>query len=274
MRADLFQQWKRLEFPMLADPLNVLDVAVVPIHLLVDGNGVIRYRNPSDSDFKAFMSADYSGGKEALRPKGIGYAEGDRLAMKGDLEGALKVYNRLKDEGGRLHFRKGVVWRMKFDAGGNPKDFERAVSEWRKAREVNGGQYIWRRRIQQYGPQSDKPYPFYDWVAKAEKEVKARGEVPVKLKVRLTASELASPRGKQGVILIEKEPDSKNELTVDANDFEILPVILPSTDGKKGVYRVHLMMRPKGKFSWNNEGGVMDVWLGDVKGHVKGFQCQ
>ncbi len=94
----------------------------------MDGDGVIRYRNPSDSDFKAFMVADYSGGEEALRPKGSDYVEGDRLAMKGDLEGSLKVYNRLKDEGGRLHFRKGVVWRMKFDAGGNPKDFECAVS--------------------------------------------------------------------------------------------------------------------------------------------------
>jgi len=130
VRADLFAQWKGLNFPMLADPLNILDVAVVPIHLLVDGDGVIRYRNPGATELKAFMKADYSGGKKALVPKGSNYMKGDVLAMKGDLDGALKVYDSLKDEGGRLHFRKGVVWRMKFDEGGSPKDFERAVGEW------------------------------------------------------------------------------------------------------------------------------------------------
>jgi len=136
---------------------------------------------------------------------------------------------------------------------------------------VNGAQYIWRRRIQQYGPQSDKPYPFYDWVAEAEKAVRDRGEDPVELKVRLTASELASPRGKLEVSLLDEEPDAKGEITLDVDDFEILPVVLPATDGKKGVYRVHLVMRPKGRFSWNNEGGAMEVWLGEGKGHVKGF---
>lgn len=272
-RAALYAQWQRFDFPMLWDPLNVMDVAVVPIHLLVDGGGVIRYRNPSEADFKEFMAANYevSGRGGAGKLGGVGFLAGDRLVMEGKLDEALKVYDGMKDVGGRLHFRRGVVWRMKFDAGGDPADFGRAVRAWRDAREVDGGQYIWRRRIQQYGPQSDKPYPFYDWVATAEKEVRARGEVPVKLSVNLTASELASPKGEVGVVLLEKEPDAKGELVLDDGDFEVLPVVLPATDGKKGVYRVHLVMRPKGKFSWNNEGGAMEVWLGEGDGHVKGF---
>ena len=271
VRAELFAQWKELTFPMLADPLNLLDVSVVPIHLLIDGNGIIRFRNPSDLDFEKFMATDYSGGEQAMPIKGSEYREGDRLAMKGDLNAALEVYNGLSDNGGRLHFRKGVVWRMKFDSDSNPVFFQSAVSEWQKARKANGGQYIWRRRIQQYGPQSDKPYPFYDWVAEAKQSVASRGETPVELKSQLTRSELASPRGASDIELISEEPDPEGTVEVDEGDFELLPIILPSTAGEKGEYRVHLVIQPQGSFSWNNEAGPMNVWLGGGEGHVAGF---
>ena len=50
--------------------------------------------------------------------------------------------------------------------------------------DIDPNQYIWRRRIQQYGPRLDKPYPFYDWgAASAREEIAARGETPVGLTV-------------------------------------------------------------------------------------------
>jgi len=177
----------------------------------------------------------------------------------------------MEDQGGRLHFRKGVALRMQYDKSGNLIDFQKSVREWEKALEINPSQYIWRRRIQQYGPQSDKPYPFYDWVDEAQKTITKRGETPIKLRVNLTSSERASPKKKWVQTLLEKEPDPKNKLTVDADDFEILPVVIAATGHKKNTYRVHIVMRPKGTFSWNNEGAEMKVWLGENSGHVKGF---
>ena len=58
-RMALFLQWKELDFPVLMDPLNVLNVTAVPITLLVDESGMIRYRNPKPKDLKAFLSSDY-----------------------------------------------------------------------------------------------------------------------------------------------------------------------------------------------------------------------
>ena len=45
-RARLFMQWKQMTWPIMIDPLNLLDVAAVPITLLIDENGIIRYVNP------------------------------------------------------------------------------------------------------------------------------------------------------------------------------------------------------------------------------------
>ena len=53
--------------------------------------------------------------------------------------------------------------------------------------------YIWRRRLQQYGPRLDKPYPFYDWIETARRELKARGIEPHPLRARLTGAEIAQP---------------------------------------------------------------------------------
>lgn len=53
--------------------------------------------------------------------------------------------------------------------------------------------YIFRRRIQQYGPRLDKPYPFYDWVSEARAAVLARGETPVEPRVEPGGAELAAP---------------------------------------------------------------------------------
>ena len=62
--------------------------------------------------------------------------------------------------------------------------FQRAIDAWGQALAIDPNHYIWRRRIQQYGPRLIKPYPFYDWVEQAAREIRARGETPVELAVR------------------------------------------------------------------------------------------
>ena len=67
----------------------------------------------------------------------------------------------------RLHFRLGVAYRKWFDEKKDIAFFDQAVEQWGKALAMQPNQYIWRRRIQQYGPRLIKPYPFYDWVEAA-----------------------------------------------------------------------------------------------------------
>ena len=80
---------------------------------------------------------------------------------------------------GRALFRLGVALRQRYEsAAARRDDFQAAVENWGQALQLDPNQYIWRRRIQQYGPRLDKPYPFYDWVAEAERAIRARGERP------------------------------------------------------------------------------------------------
>src|SRR5579863_2369784 len=72
-------------------------------------------------------------------------------------------------------------------------DFRAAVEAWGTALDLDPNQYIWRRRIQQYGPRLDKPYPFYDWVVAAEAAIRKRGEAPIVLPVRPDGAEIAQP---------------------------------------------------------------------------------
>jgi len=41
-------------------------------------------------------------------------------------------------------------------------DLQKALTSRQDAQDSNPNHYIWRRRIQQYGPRLDKPYPFYE----------------------------------------------------------------------------------------------------------------
>jgi len=71
---------------------------------------------------------------------------------------------------------------MRFDSiSPQTQDFEKALKHWQIALDMNPSQYIWRRRIQQYGPRLDKPYSFYDWITQARKDILKRGETPVEL---------------------------------------------------------------------------------------------
>ena len=45
-RARLFMQWKEMDWPILIDPLNLLEVSGVPITIFIDEDGIIRYINP------------------------------------------------------------------------------------------------------------------------------------------------------------------------------------------------------------------------------------
>ncbi len=118
------------------------------------------------------------GGEKQLSPSLVAYREAVTLDPKD----------------GPSWFRLGVCLRRRFETTARKSDdFRSAVEAWGTALELDPNQYIWRRRIEQYGPRLDKPYPFYDWVTEAETAVRKRGDTPVSLPVRPDGSEIAKP---------------------------------------------------------------------------------
>ena len=206
-----------------------------------------------DSGQSEQMKVDrYANSKKAI----TGYVKAEKYHAK----------NSRKESLGALYFRMGVAHRMVYDyasdAKKDPEDFNKAAHYWSKALELNPNQYIWRRRIQQYGPRQIKPYPFYDWVDQATKEITARGETPIKLKVPLTESEIAKPSRKFETAT-NANPDPKAEITLDdENLVNFHATVVPAIIKPGQTVRVHLRFAPKaGK--WNNESSEMVAWVNE-----------
>ncbi len=264
-------QWQRLDFPVLVDAWNLLGVQVVPLTIGIDEHGIVRETLRSPAAVAAFLDRTYPGvpadpaaaplvgtivrqeletGPAATRP--------DRLVAQ--LSSVVRHYPR--NAGG--HFALGVALRQRCESERRqPGDFQAAVAAWQAALDLNPNQYIWRRRIQQYGPKLSKPYAFYDWVPQAIREVRARGEVPVEPVVPLTESERAE-RTAFAPLSVLVAPDPDGRVTPDERPLvRIEATVVPATVPAGGHGRLHLALRPDGKAGghWNNEAGPTRIWL-------------
>ena len=298
-RARLFMQWKRMDWPILVDSLNLLGVSSVPITLEIDEYGVIRKVHPplaeADRIEEEFLNRDFteqgvSGAapvtladlNELRTATGAGTAAAwrtfaDALVLWGGpdrLGEAIGAYRQAlgkKPEDGPTRFRLGVGYRMRYDSEfRQPDDFRMAVESWQAALDVNPNQYIWRRRIQQYGPRLDKPYPFYDWVTSARQEIRNRGETPAALRVEPGGAEFAHPlREFPAEPASPKEPDPEGRIHRDQMGFIVIEtVVVPDTRSAESTARVHVVMRPNTaiKAHWNNEAGDLVFWVNPPEG--------
>ncbi len=261
-RAALYMQWQKMDWPVLADPFNLLGVKVVPITLLVDGSGIIRYKNPSEKDLKSFISARY--------PRTM--IEEVDYSFDGSLEAREKALAE-DPKNPVAHFRYGVALRQRFDSNERKfPDFGSAIASWQKALELQPDQYIWRRRIQQYGPRLDKPYSFYDWVNEARKDLKERGEEPHHLVAEPGGSEFAYPeKGGAGEATQAKHPDPEGKVPLDGKKLVTSSlVIVPSTKGDGAALRVHLRFQPSvsKKVHWTNDAGNVSFHFGSQDGYT------
>ena len=209
-RARLFMQWQRMPWRLLHDPFNLLALPYVPLTLAIDEWGIIRAAQPqlarADELIERFVDAELAPPAEAPQfvtvPPDLpalqraAAANGD-AATWADLGAQMALWHgeTVLDEAlaageralslaavgeAQTHFQQGVVYRMRHDsARAEPGDFHRAVSHWSAALRREPNNYIWRRRIQQYGPRLAKPYSFYDWLPRARAEVRERGEEPL-----------------------------------------------------------------------------------------------
>jgi len=289
-RARLFMQWKQMDWPILVDSLNALSVLAVPITLAIDEYGIIRAVNPERERIEeTFLSQTYPKPKEQAslkislpdlkKLKASVAAEdaaswrtyADALVVWGganQLEEAIKAYERaiVLDPGhGPTCFHLGVAYRKRYESGARrPDDFQKAVEYWTKALEIDPNQYIWRRRIQQYGPRLDKPYPFYDWVPAAREEIQARGEKPAPLLVEPGGAEFASPlKAFEKDQPIRQSPDRGGRVLRDTEGFiHVETAVVPAAIAPGESLRVHLAFRPnlRKKAHWNNEAEDLVLW--------------
>ncbi len=297
-RCRLFMQWKQMNWPVMVDSYNLLGVSVVPITLAIDEHGIIRHTKPRpEAEWltrqfldKSYQKPEPTNEETPPRPdvdklrrivkKQVMHILGapresflklaDALVTtspEGEmLDELIWAYRRAWSEGGADHFRLGVAFRKRYDSPRRkPGDFEQAVHHWAKALELAPNIYIWRRRIQQYGPRLDKPYPFYDWVVQARREINNRGDAPVKLAVEPSGAELAPPT--KDFETIKTKPTDEREVhritSAGGDHLHIETVCVPPmvSSGQSARVHVHLSPRTHTKAHWNNEAGPSILWL-------------
>jgi tetratricopeptide (TPR) repeat protein len=297
-RCRLFAQWKRFDWPILHDPINLLEAPAVPIVVAIDEHGIVRAIRPRPETFEAdFLNKTFADDAPPGAPRSPGPPDvaslrhmalanpdagawrsvGDALTIWGGterLEQAIDAYSRalavdVSDK--NALFRLGVAHRMRHEsAGRRPGDFQAAIDAWGRALELDPNQYIWRRRIEQYGPRLTKPYAFYDWVAEARAEISHRGETPIALTVEPYGSELAGPVRE---VIAERsapgEPDPKGQIHRDLERLiEAEVVVVPARVRPGQAARVHVSFRPAAahKARWNNESLPLRVWVAGADG--------
>ena len=284
----------------MVDALNLLEVTAVPITIFIDELGIIRQLNPrlrnSKQMLEKFLDNSNQGHtinisvkkeeKKDSSPKTEKSTETSIYLSKAktlflwegpeQLDQTISRYQQaIETDGnnGLSHFRLGVVYRKRYDSEyRKTSDFEMAINHWAKALDIDPNQYIWRRRIQQYGPRLDKPYPFYDWVTAAREEIKKRGEAPVFLAVEPGGAEFAKPlRDFDPVLSSKKEPDPQARITRDDEKFiNVEYVVVKSTSDKKKSARIHIEFMPNHNKAahWNNEVEDLELWITPPPGWV------
>ncbi len=295
-RCQLFAQWKGFDWPILHDPINVMESEAVPLFVAIDEHGIVRGTGPTVQDFESeFLNKEFDDdAPEPITPApGVPNLDdlrkaatsentllawralGDGLILWGtddNLNEAIQAYQHaveLDPEDGDARFRLGVALRRRYESSyRSDGDFQQAVQRWGEALAIDPNQYIWRRRIQQYGPRLIKPYPFYDWVDQAIAEIKQRGEKPVSLVIKPYGAELASPTRRFESHPSQEavpEPDPGGRIYRDERRLIATEAaVVPATIAPGESARVHVTFRPSDelKAHWNNESEPLRLWVG------------
>ncbi len=292
-RCRLFAQWKGFDWPILHDPINLLEAAAVPIVVAIDEQGVVRSVRPKPETLEQdFLDREFHTGGAAPVPMRPPTPDPEQVARQAGAENTAPAWRRLGDAlvlwGGAnrvneaiaayeetlrrapgdaiARFRLGVCYRLRSEGPKrHPGDFQAAVRAWDRAFAAHPNQYIWRRRIQQYGPRLEKPYPFYDWVDQATAEVRARGEKPIPLPVPPSGAEIAGPVREFGPEASPpRAPDPEGRILRDGDGLiRTEVVVVPSRIPAGQSARIHVSFHPNSRrmAHWNNEAEPLRLWI-------------
>jgi hypothetical protein len=291
-RPQLFLQWKQIGWPTLSDSLDLLNLETVPLTLAIDEYGIVRFSElpmsaaktieqtfvnqtypkpaaipPADTlDLAALRAATARNTAAAWRAYGDALSVWGGGNQWGDVIRAYQHAAQFAPGDGLTQFRLGSALRKRYDSSARqPTDFQDAERHWTQALEIDPNRYIWRRRVQQYGPHLETPEPFFDWIRDARAEIAGRGETPLALTVEPGDSEYAAPvAGVAAAKVPAVEPDPRGRIRRDRGEFvSVETAVVPSTVTQGDTARVHLTFRPnlRTKAHWNNEVDPLVYWL-------------
>jgi hypothetical protein len=272
-RARLFMQWKRIGWPVLADQLDLLNLDTVPLTVAVDEYGIVRLTELPMSAAKTigdtFVRQTYA------KPDATPRIERGVFDTLHTWTQAIAFFAREADRrpnDGAAQFRLGSAYRARYDSPDRRStDFASAERHWGRALDLDPNRYIWRRRVQQYGPRPAEPYAFFDWIRDARHDIAARGETPVPLAVEPGDSEFDTPDPRVSALRAPATaPDPRGRIRRDAGEFvRVESTTVPADPAPGDTVRVHVMFRPntQTKAHWNNSVDPLVYWMmppGDV----------
>jgi tetratricopeptide (TPR) repeat protein len=285
-RCRLFAQWKGFDWPILHDPINLLAARAVPIFVAIDEAGVVIDSNLNTSELADFLARPPNNTEQPApsvrfatsfdselvdsSDAGEWVEAGDHQLLWGSESQISTVINyyqkaiQLEPDNGAAQFRLGVALRKRYDTGlAQHEDFQSAVDAWGRALDIDPNHYIYRRRIQQYGPRLIKPYPFYDWIKDARDDIKSQGKTPVKLVSEPVGAEMAKPsQVVQQDTQTHAPPDPNGRIVQDLEKLvEASVTVVPGTIAQGEAVRIHLELRPRRTAHWNNEAEPLTVWI-------------
>jgi hypothetical protein len=295
-RTRLYRQWRELDWPIFVDSMNTLEhITVVPVPVAINQAGIVAHDRIKPEQLANFVRtelempdipADYNRISRAVpdaRPID-GTSSSDWHAWGRDVFNlgsadeidsaviALETSATLSPGDGPIQFSLGTALRRRYEGPHRkPLDNQRAVEQWGLALDANPNHYIYRRRLQQYGPRLDKPYNFYFWVQEARADIRARGDVPVPLAAEPMGSEIAQPENKDSTstVAVLANPDPDGQINRDENRLvRIEPLVTPARVRPGHRIRARLTFRLDGESLpwWNNEADAVQTWIGLPEG--------
>ncbi len=84
-RCRLFAQWKRFDWPILHDPINLLEAPAVPIVVAIDEHGIVRAVRPRPETFEAeFLDKTFADDAPPGAPRSAGPPDPASLRRKAE----------------------------------------------------------------------------------------------------------------------------------------------------------------------------------------------
>lgn len=201
-RAALFVRWKKIDIPILHDPLDLSRVAQLPSVVAIDEEGLVRAVDPDPETIEEeFVDKKFKHGKFEVRAPVLDPPDPRALKRRAaesrmpsvereladaymlggtprEIDQALRIYSQLLQRNATdayAFFRLGVGLRLRHDSPSKQeKDKSLANESLRNALKLKPKNDVFRARAAQFDKSIEKPKggADHEWVKRAKKELK------------------------------------------------------------------------------------------------------
>jgi hypothetical protein len=97
-RCRLFAQWKQFDWPILHDPINLLEAPAVPIVVAVDEHGIVRAVRPRAETFEAdFLEKTFTDDAQPVPLRSADPPDPAALSQKAEANPSARAWRELGD---------------------------------------------------------------------------------------------------------------------------------------------------------------------------------